>query len=80
MNEKPDTTGKSYQYEPTSIWSNFAYFFSGLCIMGIPFLFPGVSTKTWVIILFGGTIAFYILVCLLGIWKSLFSNKKSLYK
>ncbi|MDH5601525.1 MAG: hypothetical protein OEY78_09505 [Gammaproteobacteria bacterium] len=76
MNDKQPNADKPYQFQPEPIWSNFAYLFSFVGILCIPLFFPEVSATTWIIIVFGITITFYILVCLLGIWKSLFAYKK----
>ena len=59
------------EYDPGSIWEHLLFGLGGVIFIIPPLLFPEVSNKTWVLGLFGTVIVFYIIICLLGIWKNL---------
>lgn len=59
-----------HEYDPGSIWEHLLYGAAGAAVMTVPLFFPEVSTQSWVKWIFGTVIVFYIIVCLLGIWKA----------
>jgi hypothetical protein len=62
---------KSQEYDSGSLWEHLLYGAGGVAVMLLPLLFPGISNRTWILGFFGSVMVFYIIVCLLGIWKGL---------
>ena len=58
-------------YDPGSFLEHLLYAIGTITVLTGPLLIPGLTFKLWTMGFFGAVIGFYILVCLLGIWKSL---------
>jgi len=60
----------SQLYEPGSVWEHLLYGVGTLVVVVGPLLVPGLSFNDWILGFFGCVMVIYILVCLLGVWKS----------
>ncbi len=54
-----------------SIWEHLLYGVGIVVVAVGPLLLPGLTIKGWVTGFFGGVVVIYIILCLLGAWKSL---------
>jgi hypothetical protein len=74
MKDKED---KLSTYEPDSIWSNLKYGIITIILLVGPLFIPGVTILHWIMVFFGFTIIFSVIVCILGIWQNLVGYKQN---
>ena len=61
----------SQTYTPGSIREHLLYGVGATLVIVGPALIPGLTVKAWIAGFFGTAMSIYVLICLVGAWKSI---------